>query len=272
MRQYTAAIYANENLLLTEVLERIESDLPTMGLTLYGNSLAGSDISTGTGEYTVNKADEISDEEILIILSDPQTDVEAIKKFDGTVIDFTGSFEGLMEEVYTIYDPIAYIIKHLDTDQSEIEAVATVPAAIFGKSGIDDLLNQTRELFAFSNAENKVFDKRLAFNLFFSDLNQGLLSGYRQQLKQDTGVDVDVRMIAVSTGFILDVYFKKDVNSNFTFANSPDKPFETLAELLNSDGITILSQTEGRVSFAGDYIYTIVRQISDALKEITGED
>jgi len=272
MRQYSAAIYANENLLLTEVLEKIEGDLPTIGINVYGSSLAGSEISTATAEYVVGKAESISEEEILIVISDPQNDVEHIRKFDGTVIDMTGTFEGLMDEVYVVEDPIVYILNSVAKDKDSVEAVATLPAAVFGKSGIDDLLSQTRELFAFSNAETKVFENRLAFNLFFSDLDQGILSGYRQKLKQETGVDVDVRMIAVSTGFVLDVYFKKDVNSDIKFSVSPDEFTETLSDIIGLDSIVKLAETPNRLSFTGDYIHTIVRQIIDALKDITGED
>jgi len=269
MRQYSAAIYANENLLLTEVLERIEGELPTFGINVYGNSLAGTNITTSTGDYDIHPVGEFTEEEILIVLSDPQNDVEQIKKFDGSIIDLTGSFEGLLDEVYTVKDPVAFILDNLKDVSA---AVATMPVAVFGKSGIDDMLNQTRELFAFSNAEAKVFENRISFNMFFSDLDQGLLSGYRQKLKQDTGVDVDVRMIAVSTGFVLDVYFKKEVNSNFTFAKTSEQPFDTLSDVIGADEIVTLSASGYRASFAGDYIYTIVKQITDALKDITGED
>jgi hypothetical protein len=175
-----------------------------------------------------------------------------------------------MDEVFTIEDPVTYILKALDADVAA--AVATVPASVFGKSGIDDLLNQTRELFAFSNAETKVFDERLAFNMFFSDGKDSLLAGYREKLKQDTGVDVDVRMIAVSTGFVLDVYFKKEVKSNFTFAKASEESFSTLSDVIGADGLFLISATETRATFAGDYIHTIVRQVTDALKDITGED
>jgi len=270
MRQYSAALYANENLLLTEVLERIEEDLPAVGLSVYGSSMTGSAVNTSSGDYDVNPVGEL-DEEILIVLSDPQKDIELIKKFDGSVIDFTGTFSDLLDEVYEVEDPVSYILKNAG-DPQDMEAVASVPAAVFGKSGIDDMLSQTRELFAFSNAETKVFQDRLAFNIFFSDPDQGFLTGYRQKLKQDTGVDVDVRMIPVSTGFVLDVYFKKEVNSNFKFADADKKPFETLAEVIGAGGIKKLSETEKRVSFAGDYIHVIVDQITDALKDITGED
>lgn len=271
MRQYSAAVYANENLLLSEVLERIESDLPTIGLSVYGGAPVEAEITTATGEeYTINPASRLGDEEILIVLSDPQADMEHLKKFDGTVIDFTGAFTDIAEEVYTIEDPIAYVLNSLVKDPADAEAVAFVPAAVFGKSGIDDLLNQTRELFTFSNAETKVFDQRLAFNMFFSDPDQGILSGYRQKLKQDTGIDVDVRMIAVSTGFVLDVYFKNNVKSNFI--SDSNSRFETLADLIGADTIVTLADTGRRLSLAGDYIHTVVRQITDALKDITGED
>lgn len=268
MRQYSAAIYANDNLLLTEVLEKLESDLPTITLKIYGSTLAGTTVSTAMDEYEVFPAGEF-EEEILIILSDPQADLEHIKKFDGSIIDFTGSFEGLLDEVYTVEDPIAFILNKLTGVQT---AVATVPVSVFGKSGIDDLLSQTRELFAFTNTETKVFEDRLAFNMFFSDTDQGILSGYRQKLKQDTGVDVDVRMVPVSTGFVLDVYFKKDVNSNFTFAISPEVPLGALADASSAGDIVQLPSSGCRAGFAGDYIHVIVKQITDALKDITGED
>jgi len=272
MRQYTAAIYADENLLLAELLERLEQDMPMLGVSVYGSTLAGQTVNTGTDDYDVNPVKTLKDEEILIVLSDPQGDMEFLKEFDGSVIDFTGTFTDVLDEVYLIEDPIAYILNSIETEKKNIEAVATLPAAVYGKSGIDDLLTQTRELFAFTNAETKVFENRLAFNMFFSDLDQGILSGYRQKLKQDTEVDVDCRMIPVSTGFVLDVYFKKDVNSNFTFAVSPDKPLATLADAVSTESIIQLPSQGCRAGFAGDYIYTIVKQITDALKDITGED
>lgn len=269
MREYTAAIYANENLLLAEVLERIESDLPTIGINVYGNSLAGTTITTNTGEYDVNKVEKFTDEEILIVLSDPQSDVENIREFDGSVIDLTGSFEGLMDEVYTIEDPVALILNQLE---DKVDAIATVPAALFGKSGIDDLISQTRELFAFTSADAKIFQDRLSFNMFFSDIDQGILSGYRDKLKQDTELDVDIRMIPVSTGFVLDVYFEKDVNCTFNFCITNEDGFGTLSDVIGTEAIAQISCGKKRATFAGDYIHTIVRQITDALKDITGED
>jgi len=272
MRKYTAAIYANENLLLAELLERLEQDMPMLGVSVYGSTLAGQTVNTGTDDYDVNPVKTLKDEEILIVLSDPQGDMEFLKEFDGSVIDFTGTFTDVLDEVYLIEDPIAYILNSIETEKKYIDAVATLPAAVFGKSGIDDLLTQTRELFAFTNAETKVFENRLAFNMFFSDLDQGILSGYRQKLKQDTEVDVDCRMIPVSTGFVLDVYFKNDVNSNFTFSYAFDRNYETLADIISENNIVTVKTTDTRASFAGDYIRVIVRQITDALKDITGED
>lgn len=270
MRQYSAAVYANENLLLSEVLERIEADMPLMEVSVYSSAPTESEISTATGEYPLKPVSAIKDEEILIVLSDPQADIEFLKDFDGSIIDFTGAFADY-DDMYPIEDPIAFVLNGLVKEAKDAEAVALIPAALFGKSGIDDLLTQTRELFTFANAETKVFDQRLAFNMFFSDPDQGILSGYRQKLKQDTGIDVDVRMIPVSTGFVLDVYFKKDVNSNLTISDLNSR-FGTLADVIGSDSIVKLADTGRRLSFAGDYIHTVVRQVADAIKEITGED
>jgi len=69
--------------------------------------------------------------------------MEFLKEFDGSVIDFTGTFTDVLDEVYLIEDPIAYILNSIETEKKNIEAVATLPAAVYGKSGIDDLLTQT---------------------------------------------------------------------------------------------------------------------------------
>jgi len=272
MRQYSAAIYANENLLLTEVIERIEEVLPTVEIKLYSKNMAGSTLNTELEEYELFPVEKLGEEEILLILSESGDDFQKLKDFDGTIIDFTGSFEGVHDEVYPVEEPVSHLIKSLDIAAEEMEAVAMLPAAVFGKSGIDDMLNQTRELFAFTNSENKIFEERLAFNMFFSDSDQGILSGYRQKLEMDTGVRFDVRMIPLSTGFVLDVYFKKDVNREFAYMADSPGFLATMADVCALERPVLLSQTERRVSFAGDYIEVINRQIVEALKDITGVD
>lgn len=269
MRQYSAAVYANENLLLTEVLEKIESELPLLGVSVYGNSLAHTTFTTATNEYDVHPAGMIGDSDILIVLSDPTDDIEAIREFDGDIVDFTGTFGG--DEVYSIEEPIACIINAMMVKPDETEAVATVPAAVFGKNGIDDMINQTRELFSFTTPETKVFDERLAFNMFFSDKSEGLLAGYRQKVAADTGIDVDIRMAPVSTGFVLDVYFKKDVNKEFSNITDIVGFVPSLADAVNTGRPIVLSQSRNRVSIAGDYLNVITGQIVEALKDIIGE-
>jgi hypothetical protein len=270
MRQYSAAIYANENLLLTEAIERLEEVLPTVEIRIYSSNMAGSTINTELEEYSVYPADEIKEEEILLVLSDTGDDFQKLKDFDGTVVDFTGAFEGVHDEVYPIEEPIAHILKSIEANPADMEAVATVPAALFGKSGIDDMLNQTRELFAFTNSENKIFEERLAFNMFFSDADQGILAGYKQKLEMDTGIKADVRMVPVSTGFVLDVYFKKDVNKEFAYIADSPGFLATMSDVCELPRPVILSKSDNRVTFAGDYIDTVSRQIIEAIKDITG--
>lgn len=269
MRQYSAAIYANENLLLTEVLEKIEKELPLIEVTLFGNSLAHTSFTTSSNEYDVHPAGMIKDEEILIVLSDPQDDMELLKKFDGDIIDFTGAFTG--EDVYKVEEPLAYIINALGQKPEDMDAVALVPAAVFGKNGIDDMINQTRELFTFSNAETKVFEDRLAFNLFFSDNEQGILSGFRRKLKADTGLDVDIRMGAISTGFVLDVYFKKAINKDVSNITELVGFVSTLSEIGANKRPVTITRNSTRISIAGDYLNVITSQVAEALKDIIGE-
>jgi len=272
MRQYSLAIYANELLLLTEVVETIEKDSPFADIKIYGGELAGTELKTAGEEYDILKPDQLGDEEVLIVLSGPGDDFDSLKDFDGDIIDLSGSFMGIVEDIFTIEEPIAFILKNLEEEPAEIDAVATVPAAVFGKKGIDDLITQTRELFVFSELKTSVFDQRLIFNMYFSDMDQGILSGYRQKLMIDTGINVDVRMAPLSTGFILDVYFKKGVNSTFTFTGSKGEFVPLLSDAVDRGGVTLVSSSSNRATFAGDYIKIIVSQIIKTIKEITGED
>ncbi|MGE4317783.1 MAG: hypothetical protein AB7E96_02660 [Deferribacterales bacterium] len=269
MRHYSAAVYANENLLLTEVLDKLENEFPMMGIKVFGNSLAHTALTTATNEYDVLPAGMVGEEEILLVLSDPKDDLEVLKDFDGDIVDFTGTFTS--DEVYRIEEPLAYLINAMKTRPEEMDAVAYVPAAVFGKNGIDDMINQTRELFTFTNNENKVFDERLAFNMFFSDREEGILAGMRKKLEAETGVDADLRLGAVSTGFVLDVYFKKDVNKEFGNITDMVGFIPTMADICSKPRPVLLSRTKNRVSIAGDYISLICSQIMDAFKDITGE-
>lgn len=270
MPQYSVAVYANENLLLSEVLEKLENDFPLLSVRVFGNSLAHTNLITATNEYDVLPAGMIKDEEMLILLSDPKDDMELLKKFDGDVIDFTGTFVG--EDVYKIEEPVAYLINAMQSRPEDMDAVVYLPAAVFGKNGIDDMINQTRELFAFSNVDTKVFEERLAFNMFFSHAEQGILAGYLQKLKADTGVDADARLGAVSTGFVLDVYFKKDVNKEFSNITDTVGFVSTIADVCALQRPVVINRTKNRVSIAGDYIRLICGQITDAVKDITGDE
>lgn len=269
MRQFSAAVYANENLILSEVLGKLEDEFPLASISVYGNSLANTTLNTATNEYDVLPAGMIKDNDILLVLSDPKEDMEILKNFEGDVVDFTGVMNG--EDVYRIEDPIAFFVNGVQVRKDEMEAVALLPVAVFGKSGVDDMINQTRELFAFTNTENKIFEERLPFNLFFSDTNTGFLSGYRQKLIAETGVDVDIRMGAISTGFVLDLYFKKDVNKDFGYITESVGFVPTMADVCARKRPVTVFRSKNRISIAGDYINIIGSQITDAFKDIIGE-
>ncbi|TCK60639.1 hypothetical protein [Seleniivibrio woodruffii] len=269
MRQFSAAVYANENLILSEVLEKLENEFPLISIKVFGNSLANSTLTTATNEYDVLPAGMIDDEDILLVLSDPKDDMEALKEYEGDIVDFTGTFTA--KDVYKIEEPIAYLVNAVQVNKEDMEAAAFLPAAVFGKSGVDDMINQTRELFAFTNTETKVFEERLAFNMFFSDMETGLLAGFRQKLKADTGLDIDIRMGAISTGFVLDLYFKKDVNKDFGYITESVGFVPTMADVCSRKRPVTVFRSKNRISIAGDYINVICAQITDSFKDIIGE-
>ena len=269
MRQFSVTVYANENLILSEVLGKLEDEFPLISISVYGNTLAHTSLSTATNEYDVLPAGMIKGGDILLVLSDPKDDIEVLKEFDGDVVDFTGAMTG--EDVYRVEEPIAYLINAVQVKAEEMEAVALMPVAVFGKSGVDDMISQTRELFTFSSSENKVFEERLPFNLFFSDVNTGFLSGLRQKIMAETGVDVDIRMGAISTGFVLDLFFKKDVNKDFGYITESVGFVPTMADICARKRPVTVFRSKNRISIAGDYINIIGLQITDAFKDIIGE-
>ncbi|MGE4265925.1 MAG: hypothetical protein AB7F25_00685 [Deferribacterales bacterium] len=269
MRQFSVSVYANENLVLSEVLGKLEDEFPFVSLSVYGNSLAHTSLSTATNEYDVLPAGMISGGDILLVLSDPKDDMEILVQFEGDIVDFTGAMTG--DDVYHVEEPVAYLINAVQIKAEDMDAVAMLPAAVFGKSGIDDMIIQTRELFTFSSAETKVFEERLPFNLFFSDMNTGFLSGFRQKIMAETGVDVDIRMGAISTGFVLDLYFKKDVNKDFGYITESVGFVPTMADVCARKRPVTVFRSKNRLSIAGDYINIICLQITDAFKDIIGE-
>ncbi|WP_303850363.1 hypothetical protein [Seleniivibrio woodruffii] len=269
MRQFSVSVYANENLILSEVLGKLEDEFPLTSISVYGNSLANTTLTTATNEYDVFPAGMIKGDDILLVLSDPKEDIEILKQFEGDIVDFTGAMTG--EDVYRVEEPIAYLINAVQIKPEDMEAVALLPAAVFGKSGVDDMISQTRELFTFSNSETKIFEERLPFNLFFSDAGTGFLAGFRQKITAETGVDVDIRMGAISTGFVLDLYFKKDVNKDFGYITESVGFVPTMADVCARKRPVTVFRSKNRISIAGDYINIIGSQITDAFKDIIGE-
>ncbi|MGE4497786.1 MAG: hypothetical protein AB7E48_07890, partial [Deferribacterales bacterium] len=159
MKGIRTAVYANDSLLLGEILGRIEEEFPLLEVSIYSSEDYLPSIAAEKPAYGVKNISELDDEEIAVVLGDPGVHADAIRKLDGSIIDCTGIFSGY-DDLYEVAEPIEYIIRRFKGDKSKVKGSLMMPAALFGRNAIDDLISQTRNLFSFGRDKSKVFEER----------------------------------------------------------------------------------------------------------------
>ncbi|WP_022849855.1 hypothetical protein [Limisalsivibrio acetivorans] len=270
MTDFSVAVFANDSLLLGEVLDKLEDEFPLFRYTVYSMPEYLPLIASDRPEISAKSIDELSDEDIMVVLSDPGSAKKTIAKLDASIVDFTGIFDGDDDDVYIIREPLQYVAYHVKGDRRSAFMSVSLPAAAFGKNGIDDLLSQTRELFSFTQHKSKVFDERLAFNVIVDPgQGKGLLSGYVKSMSERTGMYVDARILPVSTIFMADLV---TVGESYFEPGEDFYQFkgESIAEAAESEGIGMIKTAEGKVTLIGDYIKVVAVQAAAGVKEATG--
>ncbi|QAR33137.1 hypothetical protein EP073_06905 [Geovibrio thiophilus] len=272
MKGMKAAVYANDSLLLGEVLGRIEEELPLLGVSIYSSEDFLPAIAAEKPAYEAKNIKDLGDEEIAVILGDPGIHADTLRKLDGSIIDCTGIFSGY-DDLYEVAEPIEYIARRFQGDRSKVRGSLLMPAALFGRNAIDDLISQTRNLFSFGRDNSKVFEERVAFNVLLGgDDSRNIMSGYKKRLEETTGMTFNFRIIPVSTVFLADFF----LGDNVVFAEEGGMFYEftasSLEEAMENDGIGVIKHPSGSmISFTGDYIKVLTGQIVSHLKELTGE-
>lgn len=272
--EYRAGIYANDALLLDEVTDYLDVAYPKLYCTVYSGEDYLPELSSNTSFNVAENLDGVGEEDVLIVLSDPGKDFDVLKKFDGSLIDLTGVFNGHADDFYEVSDPIEFILSQIDVEKTgKFGASISLPASFFGRNGVEDLLSQTRSLFSFQKADNLVFDGRISFNILEAGgAKPNMLSGYKKKIDERFGINAAVRIIPVSTAFMLDLFYTKNVKMDFS---EPIKAVEAggyLVDQLPTDFIALEKNTgAGRDTLFGDYIKGLVIQIALHLKEILGE-
>lgn len=268
---YKIGIYTTDYLLLLELNSRLESAYPAASVLVFGDKgLEESVEMSNVDDYVITDFGRLNEVEILIILSDPEPIIKEVEKFEGTVIDAFGAEFSKNVEVFRVDEPVMSVLKNLDVNFNEISIVCQIPVCAFGKCGVEDLMRQTKEIFAFEDSDNLVFENRIAFNVHFNPTNlSGLPVAKSFETFQNDGGDVSLRILPVSTVFILDIYGQNP----FTLKNDDlykfVEGFFTMSEVAESGDIFAVKRKNG-YTFAGDYIRILIEAVIKKLDEVTG--
>ncbi len=149
-----AAIFVNDYLLLLDFLSKVENEFPLLEYTIYGDKEFAESLENTAEGYVETDLSSIADAEVLILLAKPINDKEnIIKKFDGTVIDITGYEFNNDVEVFKIDEPVRKVLKNIAVPVSDVTVTISLPVCIYGKHGVEDLMQQTRSIFSFGLKE-----------------------------------------------------------------------------------------------------------------------
>ncbi len=252
-------VFATDPLLLNEVMDAINSHFPSFSVTVYSESPKMEDLQALNSQCEVRDIKRSSEEDVLIILNSLREN-GILKDFDGSLIDITGEFDA--EDTIFIKNPVEYILSSVSDDFNDLYGVCSLPAAIFGKAAVDDLVNQTRHLFSFNSYENKMLTSDLAFNVLLNE--NTLLKEFKEKLNENIRENFNFRLLPVTTGIIVDVCGAADeiLDDDLYLRNF------SLSEITLNEGLSFSRHGKGMLSVYGDYLFIYTKQIIDELRKL----
>lgn len=264
---YKVAIYVNDYLLLLELVAKLDEEFPNIDYSIFGDKAFEKSLKDSAEGYVLTDLSEIEDYDILITLSKPTEDSKYIKEFDGTVIDISGYEFAQDTEVLSVDEPIRKILKNIAVPVLDTSVVLELPACIYGKNGVEDLMNQTKGIFTFENIDSAIFKQRIAFNKHFNPVIAGLPVGKTVDDFAESGGEVSIRLSSLSTVFVLDVYAKdkfglKDDDGYFVVEG-----FFTTSDASERDDIIVYPRRNG-LTFVADYVRIIVNEVFGKIREV----
>ena len=216
---------------------------------------------------TLVSVSEILKTDCLIVLTDVSNILDKIKTYRGKIIDFTGYIKNVCDNVYDILDPINYIANLLFQNIDQVSGNVYLPLAAFGKAGIEELLNQVKNVYNFVNNRKSYLGVNLPFNVIFLDrCSNSIIKNYINYIRERVPSSFSLRLLPVMTGFIIDFFYndynEPDISNIEVLDNYPD-----LVNVTNEKKITGIYNNDGyTLTIVADYIDVIVRQIIDILK------
>ena len=271
---YKAAIYINDYLLLLELISKLDLELPTLEYTIYGSKDFEKTLESSAEGYVVTDLSGIEDAEILILLADPNLDlddkeIKYIRDFDGTIINASSFQFGSDAEVFEVVEPIRKILRNVAVPVGNTSVILNLPVCIYGKDGVEDLMTQTKDIFTFENNDSSVFQHRIAFNKHFNPIIVGLAVEKSINDFSNAGGDISVRISPLSTVFVVDVFAKDHVGLKDTDGYYYTNDFFTANDVAERDDIVVIERRNG-LTFTGDYIRILIDSVLRNIREVTG--
>ncbi|HCW93061.1 MAG TPA: hypothetical protein DHM44_05210 [Flexistipes sinusarabici] len=254
-------IFAGESLMLNEVITGIEGQMPEVSINVYADEEKVPVLQSEVPSAQIDELNKFGDEDVLLVLPGGDSLAGNAGDFDGSVIDAAGYYSE-DADICKVLNPVEYILNSVCDDIDEIKGVCSLPAAIFGKDGVDDLINQTRHLLAFSDYNSKVID----FNLGFNVATEGnpLFDKYLTNIKDEVRKNFIFRLLPVSTGLILDICGNtEDVAGEDLYGKTGN-----LTDIIANEGLVFRKENNGMVTVYGDYLHIFTKQILDELKKL----
>ncbi|UOD34617.1 hypothetical protein DSN97_10790 [Deferribacteraceae bacterium V6Fe1] len=213
---------------------------------------------------------DITAYDVFIVLSDfNEKLVNVIKNYNGTVLDLTGVVKNYYNNTEDIVEPSVYLLeKYFGDSLDAIKGNIYYPTCIFGKAGIDDLVNQTKDIFTFGNTEPKILKSSIPFNAILGmGFGQNGLKEYISRFGDTIISNFDLRLLPFSTYMIIDIFkpFNVEIYSDYLEEEI------ALSGILHDRTHKIYLIDDDRVTIVADYLKLISEQILEKIKFNMGE-
>lgn len=261
------AIFVNDYLLLLDFLAKIEEEFHLLDYTIFGDKEFATSLDESAEGYIETDLSLIKEAELLIMLAQPLQDESDIKNFDGTVINAVDYNFNASSEVFKVDEPIRKILKNIAVPIKDASIVLSLPVCIYGKSGVEDLMQQTRSVFTFNDTYNLIFNDRIAFNKHFNPIISSLPVGRTVDDFFVSGGSISVRISPLSTVFEMDIFAKGIVSLKNDNGYSFLEGFFTASDVSESSEIVVMLLKNG-LTFVGDYMRVFIKDIIEKMKEV----
>ena len=268
--QSTVGIYSSDYLLLLELTYLLENEMPDVRVELFGSKEFLDGLPAETLEQISEDPSGLLATDVAVILSPLPGLADFPAKYDGTILDMSGAGGYSYDDTILLTDPLFALLTEIAAINSDIAITAGLPVAVYGRAGVDQLMQETRSIYSFENYEDGALPMRLAFNIHFypEKLPGGILADSVENLRKYA--PVSLRINPVSTAFIVDIAGCRplELPENLeTF--TPGEDF-SLEDITSGSAIALLTASDGRLAtLIGDYLHlktaTLLRAVKAAL-------